>query len=116
MPAPVAVRAGGGGAAGSPAGGAAPASCCAAEEEAGARGSGPLERGEAEDGSEGHPAALAMSQAGRRERGALEVKFVPDEQVLKHIAEDSGTAGPGRRPRSGPGSLAPPGREPSPGG
>nr|XP_021155177.1 origin recognition complex subunit 2 isoform X2 [Columba livia] len=31
-----------------------------------------------------------MSQAGRRERGALEVKFVPDEQVLKHIAEDSG--------------------------
>ncbi|XP_065697095.1 origin recognition complex subunit 2 isoform X1 [Patagioenas fasciata] len=31
-----------------------------------------------------------MSQAGRRERAALEVKFVPDEEVLKHIAEDSG--------------------------
>ncbi|NWQ76831.1 ORC2 protein, partial [Columbina picui] len=33
---------------------------------------------------------FAMSQAGRRERGALEVKFVSDEEVLKHIAEDSG--------------------------
>ncbi|XP_065493991.1 origin recognition complex subunit 2 isoform X2 [Caloenas nicobarica] len=31
-----------------------------------------------------------MSQPGRRHRGALEVKFVPDEEVLKHIAEDSG--------------------------
>lgn len=35
-----------------------------------------------------------MSLAECRSAGALEVKFVPDEDVLRHIADDAGTAGP----------------------
>ncbi|KAM9235848.1 origin recognition complex subunit 2 [Leptosomus discolor] len=38
-----------------------------------------------------------MSQPEGKGSGALEVKFVPDEEVLKHIADDAGTAGPGQR-------------------
>lgn len=39
-----------------------------------------------------------MSQPEGKGSGALQVKFVPDEEVLKHIADDAGTAGPGQRP------------------
>lgn len=39
-----------------------------------------------------------MSQPEGKGSGALEVKFVPDEEVLKHITDDAGTAGPGQRP------------------
>lgn len=38
--------------------------------------------------------APTMSLAECRSAGALEVKFVPDEDVLRHIADDAGTAGP----------------------
>lgn len=40
----------------------------------------------------------AMSQPEGKGGAALEVKFVPDEEVLKHITDDAGTAGPGQRP------------------
>lgn len=37
--------------------------------------------------------APAMSQAERKGGAALQVKFVPDEAVLRHIADDAGTGG-----------------------
>lgn len=60
-----------------------------------------------------------MSQPAGPGSGTLEVKFVPDEEVLKHIVDDAGTAGRGAAPspaqsagRGVRAAAAPPGREP----
>lgn len=43
-----------------------------------------------------------MSQPEGKGSGALEVKFVPDEEVLKHIADDAGNRRPGAAPSPAP--------------
>lgn len=43
-------------------------------------------------------AAMSRPEGTRSSRRALQVKFVPDEDVLKHITDDTGTAGPGHSP------------------
>jgi len=57
-----------------------------------------------------------MSQPEGKGGGALEVKFVPDEEVLAHIADDAGTAGSAPAAPRALGEGVPrcgPGREPS---
>lgn len=67
----------------------------------GPRGGGGEARAAAAGGGLGAP---AMSQAERKGGAALEVKFVPDEAVLRHIADDAGTAGPAPRRAAGGGA------------
>lgn len=74
----------------------------------GPRGGGGGARAAAAGGGLGAP---AMSQAERKGGAALEVKFVPDEAVLRHIADDAGTAGPAPRRGRGCGE----GEQPGPG-